>query len=148
MTERIQLTVQKGALVPADSLSESRLRERGYRIGDVVFAEIKKPRNPGHFRKAHLLGALLVENLDAFEELDQHAALKRVQWESGIGCEEIGVQTPEGWKHVRWPLSLSYESMDQSAFERVYSGLCRHIAKTYWPDMTAEQIEQMAEMMG
>ena len=36
--ERIALRIDKGCLRPADGLSQERLRARGYRVGDVVFA--------------------------------------------------------------------------------------------------------------
>jgi hypothetical protein len=42
---RIALRVQKGALAPADSWAESALRTRRYRVGDLVFAEIRSGDN-------------------------------------------------------------------------------------------------------
>ena len=43
--ERILLRVERGALVPADAHSQQRLREKGYRVGDVLAAELAKPRS-------------------------------------------------------------------------------------------------------
>ena len=54
--ERILLRVERGALVPADAHSQQRLRERGYRVGDVLAAELAKPRSPGFWRLAHRIG--------------------------------------------------------------------------------------------
>lgn len=42
---RIALRVERGALVPADDHARKVLRDRDYSIGDVVFAEVRKPRN-------------------------------------------------------------------------------------------------------
>lgn len=75
---RIALRVQKGALSPADTWAESALRTRKYHLGDVVFAEITKPRNPKFHRLAHELGLLVAQNIDAFAGIDAHDVLKRL----------------------------------------------------------------------
>lgn len=146
--ERHALRVVKGGLTPADSLTQSRLRQRGYRVGDVVFAEIRKPRNPRFHRLAHAFGRLVAENIDAFEGMDPHAVLKRLQWEANVGCEEMGVEVPgAGFAMIRIPRSLSFESMGQGEFHEVVRGMCRHVAQRYWPTLTPEEIEHMATVM-
>lgn len=89
--ERFALRVVKGGFQPADATTRTRLAARKYRMGELVFAEFKRPRNPGFHRLAHALGTLFVENIEAFEGLNAHTCLKRLQLESGIGCEEVGV---------------------------------------------------------
>ena len=59
--ERILLRVERGALVPADAHSQQRLQEKGYRVGDILAAELIKPRHPGFWRLAHRIGTLCVE---------------------------------------------------------------------------------------
>lgn len=146
--ERVLLTVAKGALVPADAWSARRLRERGYNIGDSVLAELTKPRNPGFHRLAHQFGVMCVENIEAFEGMDSHAVLKRLQIEANVGCDEIALQFPGvGPCTYRVPRSLSYETMDQGEFSEAIRGMCRHVAKTYWRGLSAEQIERMAGVM-
>lgn len=146
--ERLLLTVAKGALVPGDSYTQKRLKERGYRVGDILLADLRKPRHPGFHRLAHRLGQLVAENIEAFEGLDGHAALKRIQIEAGIGCDEIPLRLPViGQITYRVPRSLSYASMDQAEFEKTIRGMSEYIAREYWPDLTPEQIEEMAEAM-
>ena len=143
---RVALRIIKGGLVPADQLSTADLRKRGYKVGDVVFAELKKPRNPGFHRLAHRIGSLCAENIEAFQGIDSHAVLKRLQIESGVGCEEIPLNFPGiGPCSYKVPLSLSFESMEEGEFRLIVAGLCDYIAKRYWPSMTADQIERMAE---
>lgn len=89
--ERFALRVVKGGFLPADGTTLARLRARNYAIGDLVFAEFKRPRSPGFHRLAHALGTLFVQNIEAFEGLDAHSCLKRLQLESGVGCDEIGL---------------------------------------------------------
>lgn len=143
---RHALRVIKGGYAPADSSTASVLRTR-HRVGDLVFVEFRKPRNPGFHRLAHQLGGMVAENLDAFEGMGQHEVLKRLQIESGVGCETIHLRMPGiGPVEYRVPKSLSYESMDEPEFKDVIAGLCGHVAKTYWPTCSAEQVEQMASI--
>lgn len=136
-----------GAFVAADSLTGGRLRAKGYTSGDVVFAEMKRPRNPGFHALAHAFGTLVVENIDAFEGFDPHKALKRLQMESGVGCEECVILV-EGREFIqRWPISLAFESMEEGEFREVFGGLCKYVSRVYWSDCTPEAIEDMAAAM-
>ena len=124
------------------------MRENGYKVGDLVFAELTKPRNLGFHRLAHRIGTLCAQNIEAFSGMDAHRVLKRLQWEANIGCEEQGVMVPGvGLAMMRWPLSLGYESMDQADFHEVTRQFCRHIAEKYWPGLDEDQIAEMAESM-
>lgn len=143
--QRHALRVIKGGFAPADSSCASRLRQR-WRVGDLIFAEFTKPRNPRFHRLAHGLGELIAENLEPFAGLDGHGVLKRLQIESGVGCDEIGVNFPDvGPCMYRVPRSMSYESMDDDEFHDVIKGMCSYVAHKYWPSCSAEQIENMAE---
>jgi len=137
--------VAKGALVPFDGFTLAQVRAKGYKVGDILAAELTKPRSPGFHRLAHQLGGLLSENLDAFEGVDAHAVLKRLQIEANIGCDEVALNFPGVGPCVyRVPRSLSYASMDDGEFREVIAGMCRHVSKTYWPMCTPEQVEAMA----
>ena len=146
--ERLALRVVKGSLIPADASTQGRMRERGYKVGDLVFAEITKPRNPKFHRLAHRIGSLCAQNIDSFSGMDAHKVLKRLQWEANIGCEEIGVQVPGvGLAMMRWPQSLGFESMEEGEFHEVTRQFCRHIAHQYWPSMSAEKVQEMVDSM-
>lgn len=145
--ERLAFRVTPAGLEIADTFSAARFKAKGLNAGDLVFAEIRKPRNPGYHRLAHALGQIVADNIDEFEGMDSHAALKRLQLEAGVGCESIAYKV-NGMSIVQSiPLSLSFESMDQSEFESVFMGICRHIATNYWKDLDAEQVAAMAELM-
>lgn len=146
---KIMLAVRKGALVPADKWSEEALRDRNYSIGDVLAAELTKPRNPRFNNYVHAFAKLLKENLEPFEHMPPHKILKRLQIEGDIACDEILLVMPGigpcGYRQAR---SLAFDSMDEAEFSEVYRAFCTHVAKQYWPDLTADQIAEMAEMMG
>ena len=146
-TSRVMLRVVKGALAPADAFAAQELRRRGYRVGDILAGEIKKPRNPGFHRLAHQLGNVVADNIEAFQGLNAHAVLKRLQIEANVCCDDIALNFPGvGPCMYRVPQSLSFESMDEAQFQTVMSGLCAYIAKRYWPEMEPGQIEAMADL--
>lgn len=164
-----------GAMVPCHATDLRLLRERNYRIGDQLRCEITKPRILGQHRKAHILGQMCVANLDGFESLGSHDAIKRLQRESGVCCDLESINAapiveailssaqkilgapatamlravlPEiKTIEVTVPRSLSFDSMDQASFEIFYRGICAHICAEYWPGKTAEEIEAMSELM-
>jgi len=143
---RVAKSRTNSGLVVADSISESAIAKLGH--GDLVFCQISKPRNPGFHRLAHAFGRLVSENIDGFSGLDAHSVLKRMQIESGIGCDEIAIiMKGVGPCMYRVPKSLSFESMDQMQFETIFSGLCSHVSTQYWGGLDPEEIERMAEVM-
>lgn len=146
--ERFPMRVDQGCFVPADLSCQMRLREKGFRTGDLVFMEIRKPRNPRFHRLAHALGQLCSENLEAFEGMAAHNVLKRLQLEAQIACDEMAIIVPGVGKCLHLtPRSLSFESMDESEFKEVIAGFCQHIVKHYWTTLTPEQVEDMAGVM-
>ncbi len=143
---KVFLRVVKGGLEPADEYARQQLRSKNYHIGDVLTAELKKLNNPAFWRLMHRIGQLCAENIEAFAGMDAHKVLKRIQWEANIACEEMGVMVPGmGLATVRFPLSLSFESMDDGERHEIAVAMCRHISTKYWPILSPEQIEQMAE---
>lgn len=147
-SERIMLRVAKGKLVPADGYSERLLRDRKYSIGDRLLAELRKPRNPGFHRLAHAFGLLCAENIARFDGLDAHGVLKAVQIEGDIACDHMPIRIDGAdVAEYRVPQSLSYATMDQAQFETVFRAMCEYVSRIYWPSLTPDQIEQMAQTM-
>ena len=146
--ERILLRVEKGALVPAHEPAREALRARGFKVGDVLLADLAKPRNAGFHRLAHAIGRLVTENVQDFAGQDAHAALKRLQAESGLACDVQSLNLPGfGQCMVTIPRSISFDAMDEGEFRQLVQGLCRFIAQKYWASCTPEEIERMAQAM-
>lgn len=144
--EGIYLRVEKGCLLPADGYALNQFKAKGYHTGDVLLAVLKKLNNPKFHRLIHRIGQLCEKNIEAFHGMDAHLVLKRLQWESGVHCEEIGVMVPGvGLAMMRFPLSWSFADTDDGARHEAARGLCRWIAQRYWPGMSAEAVEEMAE---
>lgn len=146
--EKIYLRVIKGGLVPADNFAEAQMRNKKFRIGDVVGASIRKLRNQKFNRLVHRIGQLVAANIEAFSGLDAHVCIKRLQIEGRIACDEIGVLVPGFGMVIQFiPRSMSFESMDEAEYHECAKQICRLIAARYWPGLDAEKIESMAECM-
>ena len=144
--ERVYFRVGRGCLIPADSYAASILRARGYAMNDLLAAELVKPRNPKFNRLVHRIGQLVVANIDSFATLDAHQAIKRLQIEGKVFCEEIGIQVANYGTVIQLiPRSLSFESLDEGEYQQAARGICRTIAERYWPELDEDQIAEMAE---
>ena len=147
MPTRYALRVIKGGFAPADNYTAEQLRPN-VKIGDVVFAEIKHPRNYKFWRLAHQLGTLIKQNIEQFKHLNAHDVLKRIQLEGDIACDIIILNMPGiGLVKHRVAKSLAFDKMEEPEFKKVYGSFCKYIAENYWPDMEPEQIERMVEVM-
>jgi len=144
--ERLMMRVIKGGFVPADAYTAGRLKERKFAIGDIVSIEASKPRNPGFHRLAHRIGQLCATHIDEFHGMKAHDVLKRIQLEARIGCDEFGYKIPSvGYVTQFIPRSLSFESMTEDEFRPIVRQFCEHIATHYWPDLSPEKVEEMAD---
>ncbi len=139
-----------GSFRAADPASRQSLKSRGFRVGDELSAELKKPRNASAWKRAHALGTALIENTDDFANYeDSHSVLKRLQMETGVGCDTILFRVPgAGLIEQRVPLSMSFETMDDGEFNQVYARFAQHVIDTYWAEFTPEQVERTAALVG
>lgn len=145
--EGIYLRVAGETLVPADNYARGQLKAKNYHTGDVVLAHLKKLNNPKFDRLLHRIGQLCAANIDAFSGLGAHQALKKLQIESNTHCDELPILLPELGiiARQRIPLSLSFDEVDDGLRHEIGRAFCRWIAKTYWPSISPEAIEEMAE---
>ena len=95
--EPVYLRVIQGGFAPADGYAQTQLRNKKFKIGDVVRCDVRKLRNPKFNRLVHRIGQLCVKNLEQFKNMDPHSAIKRLQLESNAGCEEITISLNSGW---------------------------------------------------
>lgn len=138
-----------GRFEPADDLTRQMLRERGLHIGDVVSADITMPRSYRQWMRAHKLGQLIAENIEDFQGVKAHQVLKRLQLEGNIGCESIAYRIPEyGMVEQRIPKTLNFADMDETEFQEIYGQMCQLIINRYWNDLSQQQIETMANLVG
>lgn len=135
-----------GAMVPASDADKAMMRERSFRRSTKVRAVLTQPRNERFNRLVHGLGAVLAANLDRFTGKQAHAAVKALQTEALVYCDEevfdlpgLGVLT----RHT--PQSLSFDSMGEEVFQDFWAKCCAYLVATDWPTLTVERLTEMAE---
>lgn len=142
----IYLKVIKGGFIPADKQSAELLREKGFKMGDVVKADIKKIRNPAFNRLVHNIGKLCAENVGEFAGKSAHEVIKKIQTDADIYCETSVVDIPGfGRVECRKPASISFDTMSEDEFHDLALRMCRHVAENYWPSESPESVKKMAE---
>ncbi|KXS55316.1 MAG: hypothetical protein AWU57_302 [Marinobacter sp. T13-3] len=166
--QSVCLRVVRGALVPLTEQDSEALRRFRLRVGQTVLADIDRPRSPEGLRLLHRFAALVTENVEGFEHLSAHQTIKRLQAESGVGCNIVSVQARDFLDYLGTnlgidtseiprdanrmmtayqPRSLSMSTMDDAEFQEIFDGLCRYVTLKYWPSLTPEQMANLAEMM-
>lgn len=164
-----------GCLVPDSEADRMLMRERKYRMDEVLRASITHPRTKGQHRKVHHLGTLVRNNVPGFENLDSHGVIKRLQAEAGVFCElnkiiaspvvkilldiagrlfgaraaaRLAKHIPSTLEmDVLVPQSIAYDCMDEAEFRVLWYGICAHLVERYWHGLTVEQVTEMAAVM-
>lgn len=137
-----------GVLVPQHEIDRRSLRERKFVVGTQLRAEVKRDRNPGFWRKAHVLGGWLADNVEEFQGLGMHDALKRLQELSGIGVvaaqydiEGIGKVTRNEAE------SLNFTDMDEGRWNELWTGWVEWLRRNAWPDLESRSVDEVEELI-
>lgn len=164
-----------GALVPVSNEDRAEMRRRKVKVGRIVRIDMTLPRNANFNALAHKFGEVIRDNIEAFAGMDPHAALKRLQFEAGVECDERGVLIDAFWPDLvhaveqmqpgagyvmrlvgdqlqgkvialRETRSLAFDSMDEVRFRGVIDAIASWVAAHYWPDCSPVEIERMANI--
>lgn len=120
------------AIIAAHPIDRKLMAERGFRRGDDVRMDIKRPRNVKFHRLLHAVGQLMVDNVDGWEDLSSHDAVKRLQRESGVCCEEVEIDIPGMGKLLaKQAESLAFDEMPPERFEQLFNGITKYIGDHY-----------------
>lgn len=137
------------AIVAAHPIDRRLMKERGWKAGDEVRVEVKQARVVWQHRLIHKIGQIMVDNVEGWEQLNSHDAVKRLQRESGTCCEEIEVDIPHvGRLMVKQAESLAFDEMEQDRFEQLFDGITEHIGKHYAHVLLDEVKAEFWEMAG
>lgn len=165
-----------GAFVPTHPIDRRLAKERGFRVGHEYRSEIKQARISWQHRLVHKIGQLMIDNVEGWEQLRSHDAVKRLQLESGVCCEvdEIDarpviravlalVQILVGKRTyaklasnlpliatvpVKRAESLAYDEMEQDRFEQLFDGITEYIGANYAHVMLDEVRAEFWDMAG
>lgn len=146
-------------IVPSTYWDRRAMNERRFSVGTLLRGELVRSRNVKFFRKAHVLGAWLADNVEGFEGLAQHDAVKKLQELSGIGCSEeqfsmdLGPQlgTVTGTRKVAE--SLNFEDMDEGRWQELWDGgngeggWIGWLRREKWGLLSSDQIEDVEALL-
>jgi hypothetical protein len=130
-----------GKLAPASDFYERQLLDR-YAPGDIIRAELTKPRNPRHHRLVMALLQRVLANQDGLLTIDQLLTVVKIKLGRCVPYVDAG--TGKVYYVVE---SIAFDAMDQAEFETFWADLCKLIARDYFPTLTAEQVAALAEFM-
>lgn len=122
-------------LLAQNPTSAALLAQRGFKAGDVVSADPKKARNPRFWAKVHAFGQAVGDNIEAFSGKDAHEVIKALQLDGDIGCENIVVGTGDEAMIYRIPVSLSFDSLDETEFQALWNQFTKHVVKKYYDNL-------------
>lgn len=124
--------VEHGCFVPTHPIDQRLAKERGFRKGREYRAEIKQARVEWQHRLIHKIGQLVVDNVEGWDNLRSHDAIKRLQRESGTCCEELEIDVPGvGRLMVKQAESLAFDEMQQDRFEQLFEGITQYIGEKF-----------------
>lgn len=100
-----------GRLEPIDDAGKDALGK--VKLGSIVSAEIKRPRNVHFHRKFFAMLNLILQNQEHYQSTDDLLDVCKLR----IGHVRV-IQTKNG--EVRLPKSISFAAMDEAAFSEFY----------------------------
>jgi hypothetical protein len=125
-----------GALVPLHPIDQRLLKERKFHVDREIRAELKQPREVWKHRLMHKIGMLLVDEVEGFEHMDSHEAIKHAQAESGVCCdsERFVIDLGQFGRHEvdrKIPRSIAFDEMPEDEFERLFLGVTAWVGERY-----------------
>lgn len=138
----VMLRVVKGALVPASKSDAEFLRARKYRTGDVLAAELTKPRHPIHHNLVMSLLQLVLNSTEHVHTIDQLLTIVKIK----MGRCDTFVDAVSG-KTYFVVESIAFASMDQGEFDVFWRDLKDLVTRDYLPGMTPDQVDAAIDRM-
>ena len=130
-------------LRPADPEAENALAKIS--IGEQCMVEIKRPRNVAQHNKYMAMLRLVLDATDVYDSVEElrdailiavgRYHMRKVLWKGEL------VEQP-------WPDSISFESMDQTEFNRLWDDTVKLLVQKFLPHLTDKNLEaELLEFM-
>lgn len=131
-----------GTFEPASELYRQMLRAKRYRVGDMVRADLSKPRYPKHHRLVFATLRRVADNIDSGMTEYQLLNILKIK----MGRVDTLVDSATGRVYYI-PESIAFDAMEEGEFSVFHRDMCRVIARDYLPGMSQSQVAELAEMM-
>lgn len=129
-----------GSLIPDGERDAERLKR--FKVGDVIKAEVTKPRNYANHKRLFSLLTLIAETSDVYDNVEK--ALVAVKIASG---HVDFLPNPETGELVAVPRSIAYESMDEIQFSEWFESAINAVLAHICPHMNRMAIEQATDLV-
>jgi hypothetical protein len=120
-------------LRPIDEAGEKLVAGLGQ--GEIVKAEVKRPRNIQHHRKFFAMLQIVLQNQDHYRSIDDLLAVCKLR----TGHVDV-IQTKHGEERV--PKSISFAKMDQTAFDAFYDRAVAWVATEVIPGLQRADLDE------
>lgn len=131
-----------GTFEPASRVYAEIIAARKYAPGDVIRADLTKPRNPRHHRLVMRILHTVLESQEGLLTVEQLLTVIKIRLGRAVPFIDAGSG------RTYWvPESIAFDAMEQGAFEEFWRDLCRLIARDYLPGMSPEQVADIAERL-
>lgn len=108
--------------------------------GEAITLDYKKSRNPGHHRKLFVLLRVVAENMPEHME-EQYGSTEKLLTEIKFQLGYYVEHRTMGGRVSYIPKSISFDSMDQTAFNEFYSGACDICIKYFLTGVSRDELE-------
>ena len=140
---KIACTKHLGALRPADILADEAFAK--IPTGQIVFVEIKRPRNIQHHRLFWALMTVVHDNLDHARYPTVEDLASAVKIATGLRTR---IELPNGTVGFI-PGSIAFAKMDQTGFDAFYNRVCDLVAEHFLPGVETEALKaEVSQMIG
>ena len=120
--------------IPAFGSDHEERKKDKHKIGEKYWVDIKQARNPLLHKKYFAMLKMAYENQEKYKDKNHFRLL--TQMKAGY-YEEI--KTDKGI--VYFPISISYDSMDNIAFEELYNKVHAVLWETYFSHLDDEALQ-------
>ena len=136
MPTEILMKKRLGALRPVDAGGDEVLR--GIGAEETVMVRIKRPRSPQHHRKFFAMLGIVLKNQEHYKNMDDllNVCKLRVGHVTTIATKLGDVQVPK---------SISFASMDQTAFRVFYDAAVDWVTREVIPGLKRGELDAEVE---
>ena len=122
-----------GSLHPVDD--EGREIIAKFSAGEIIKAEISRPRNVKFLRKFFAMLQIILENQDHYKSMDDLLDVSKLS----VGHVRV-IQTKRG--EVRIPKSISFAAMDETAFSEFYERVVTWVLAEVIPGLQRKDLDE------
>lgn len=139
MAEAYLIRKSDGSFLPAYEADREALKR--FKVGDPMKVTISKPRSIDNHRRFFAMLDCTIDNLpDTFHE--RYRNQEYLRYECLVAVGHCIMHETLGGKIIYQPKSMSFGSMDEDEFQKLYTLVANYLLKWFLKDMDIETFEK------